>query len=83
MLQISGSDHQERVDGAAGCEWLAHGCTAVMQAFDIAQPSMGVQDASEADLPRSAPVKRVSPSTSEEGPLIEGPGKYGKRYKVC
>ena len=44
---------------------------------------MGLDDGLDTGLARGAPVKRVSPSSSEEGPLIEGPGKFGKRYKVC
>ncbi len=42
---------------------------------------MGMQDTAES---QSAPKKRISPANdeSEDGPLIEGEGKYGKRYKV-
>ena len=45
---------------------------------------MGLQDAAESQSPRGAPKKRISPASdeSEDGPLIEGEGKYGKRYKV-
>ena len=46
---------------------------------------MGMQDPAESQSPRGAPKKRISPASdeSEDGPLIEGEGKYGKRYKVC
>ena len=45
---------------------------------------MGLQDTAESQSPRGAPKKRLSPVSdeSEDGPLIEGEGKYGKRYKV-
>ena len=45
---------------------------------------MGLQDTAESQSPRGAPKKRISPASdeSEDGPLIEGEGKYGKRYKV-
>lgn len=45
---------------------------------------MGLQDPAGSQSPRGAPNKRISPACdeSEDGPLIEGEGKYGKRYKV-
>lgn len=45
---------------------------------------MGVQDPPVSHSPRAAPKKRISPmgDESEDGPLIDGEGKYGKRYKV-
>ena len=45
---------------------------------------MGLHDQVGSQLPGGAPKKRISPASdeSEDGPLIEGEGKYGKRYKV-
>ena len=34
------------------------------------------------DPAADVPVKRISPGSSEEQPLFDGEGKFGKRYKV-
>ena len=45
---------------------------------------MGQRDSTDQESQRKTPKKRVSPLSDEadDGPLIEGEGKYGKRYKV-
>ncbi|KAK9915884.1 hypothetical protein WJX75_005651 [Coccomyxa subellipsoidea] len=43
---------------------------------------MAIHDSPDSGSPHSGVVKRTSPGTSEFGPLIEGEGKFGRRYKV-
>ncbi len=49
------------------------------------RPSMGLQDPPGSPNSTPLPEKRISPVSdeSEGGPLINGEGKYAKRYKVC
>ena len=52
------------------------------------QQQMAALDAEEGRAtsntpPEPLPVKRVSPGSSEEQPLFDSEGKFGKRYKVC
>lgn len=43
---------------------------------------MTIHDSPDSGSPHSGVVKRTSPGTSEFGPLIDGEGKLGRRYKV-
>ena len=45
---------------------------------------MGLHDSPDSPNSTPLPKKRISPGSdeSEDGPLINGEGKYAKRYKV-
>ncbi len=53
-----------------------------MQAAHGLTSLMAIHDSPDSGSPHSGVVKRTSPGSSEYGPLVEGEGKFGRRYKV-